>query len=427
MSLVKTFASRSGRPFYGWAVVAVATLAAFFSGPGQSYVFSVFVDPIIRDTGLGRVEVSTLYALGTAVSAVMVVVVARLVDRFGARVMLAAIGIGLGAACFGMSFAAGPLLLFFGFAALRALGQGSLPVTANMLAARWFVKRRGRAVAVVALGIAASNAVLPPATQALIGTFGWRGAYLALGTLVVAVLVPLALLIVRDRPEDVGLYPDGAQAPPAEKPQASDGAFDGSEETGPRGLVMLSVDFWLLALPVAAAPFIVTALVFHQISVLGEVGIEPATAASAFVPFAIAAAASTVVAGFLADRFGPRTPLFASLALLLAALSVLGLAHSVALVVLYAAALGAASGFQSVASGATWAHFYGREKLGRVQGPATMVMISGAAVAPLPLAAIYQASGSYALGLVVMGAIPLVCFVLALLFDPERAVRATTA
>ncbi|MDP9438876.1 MAG: MFS transporter, partial [Actinomycetota bacterium] len=200
-------------PFYGWAVVLVAAVATFCSGPGQSFVFSVFVDPILADTGISRVGLSTLYAFGTAVSAGMVVLVARLADRFGARSMLAVIALALGAACFGMSAAAGPISLFLGFAALRALGQGSLPVTATVLTAQWFVKRRGRAVAVVVLGLAASNAVLPPVTQALISSLGWREAYVALGIMVWVLLIPAAILIVRNRPEEVGLHPDGAEAP----------------------------------------------------------------------------------------------------------------------------------------------------------------------------------------------------------------------
>ena len=194
-------------PFYGWAVVVVATLATFCSGPGQSFVFSVFVDPILADTGLSRVYLSTLYAFGTGVSAVMVVVVARLVDRFGARLMLAGIALGLGVACFGMSAAAGPIALFFGFAAMRALGQGSLPVTANILTAQWFVKRRGRAMAVVVLGLAASNALLPPLTQSLIVAFDWRTAYVILGVAVWLLLIPASIIVVRNRPEAVGLYP----------------------------------------------------------------------------------------------------------------------------------------------------------------------------------------------------------------------------
>ncbi len=70
-----------------------------------------------------------------------------------------------------------------------------------------------------------------------------------------------------------------------------------------------------------------------------------------------------------------------------------------------------------------WAHYYGRVGLGRVQGPATMVMISSAALAPLPLAAFRQLSGDYSLGLLIMASIPVACFVMTRLFDPERARR----
>jgi hypothetical protein len=85
--------------------------------------------------------------------------------------------------------------------------------------------------------------------------------------------------------------------------------------------------------------------------------------------------------------------------------------------------LGAAAGTQGVAAGMIWAHYYGRAGLGRVQGPATMVMISAAALAPLPLAAFRQLSGDYALGLLVMAAIPVACAVMTRFFDPERARR----
>ena len=405
------------RPFYGWAVVAVATLATFCSGPGQSFVFSVFVDPILADTGISRVYLSTLYAFGTGVSAAMVVLVARLVDRFGARLMLAGIALGLGIASFGMSFAAGPLVLFFGFAAMRALGQGSLPVTATMLTAQWFVKHRGRAMAVVVLGIAASNALLPPITQAFISTFGWREAYVALGVMVWILLIPASILIVRNSPESVGLHPDGA-AEPAEEPGGESSADRrGSWE------VVLSTDFWLLALPLAAVPFVVTALVFHQISILGAQGISPSLAASVFIVFAIASAGATSLSGILTERLGPRKPLGISLGLLLLGVIGLQLASTPLLAAGYAAVVGSAAGIQGVVAGTIWAHYYGRHGLGRVQGPATMVMISAAALAPLPLAALRQFSGDYALGLGFMAAIPVFCALMLYFFNPKRARR----
>lgn len=408
----------SGKPFYGWAVVAVATLATFLSGPGQSFVFSIFVDPIIADTGLSRVHVSTLYALGTAVSAAMVVVVARMVDRFGARLMLAGIALGLGVACFGMSFAAGPVALFFGFAALRALGQGSLPTTASILTAQWFVKHRGRAMSVVILGLALSNAALPALSQFLVGSVGWRQAYMGLGLMVWVLLIPAALFIVRDRPEAIGAHPDGAEHSPAGEAEDS-----GPQSGGDRKRVLLSPDFWLLALPIAAIPFVVTALVFHQISILGGNGISAAAAAGIFVAFAVASAGATALAGPLIERLGPRWPLWLSLGLLLAAVVGLQFVTTPALATVYALVLGAASGVHGVVNGVIWAHYYGRRGLGAVQGPATMVSISAAALAPLPLAALQQLSGSYALGLGVMAVIPVACALLATLFDPDRAKR----
>ena len=406
-----------GRPFYGWAVVAVATVAAFCSGPGQSFVFSVFVDPILADTGLSRVYLSTLYAFGTAVSAAMVVLVARLADRFGARLMLAVVALTLGVACFGMSLAAGPLALFFGFAALRALGQGSLPLTATMLASQWFVKRRGRAVAVVVLGLAASNALLPPLTQALIGSVGWRGAYVGLGLMVWVLLVPAAILVVRNRPEDLGLHPDGA-AVPVEEPGSV-----GEQKGEGRGFwrVVSSPDFWALAVPLAAVPFVVTALVFHQISILSDGGLTREAAAGVFVAFAAASAGATALSGALAERIGPRGLLMASLVLLFAAVVDLQFVSALPTAVAYSVLLGAAAGTQGVAAGMIWAHYYGRAGLGRVQGPATMVMISAAALAPLPLAAFRQLSGDYALGLLFMASIPVACAVMSRFFDPERA------
>jgi MFS family permease len=396
--------------------VVVATLATFCSGPGQSFVFSVFVDPILADTGLSRVYVSTLYAFGTGVSAIMVVVVARLVDRFGARLMLAGIALGLGIACFGMSAAAGPIALFFGFAAMRALGQGSLPVTANILTAQWFVERRGRAMAIVVLGIAASNALLPPITQSLIETFDWRTAYIVLGVAIWVLLIPASILIVRNRPEAVGLHPDGSPEPVQEP---------GDENEPERGSweAVSSLNFWLLAVPLAAIPFAVTALVFHQISILGEQGISAAAAARVFIPFAAASAAATAFSGFLIERLGPRQPLYISMILLLTAVLGLQFVSSPLTATFYALFLGAGAGFQGVVAGVVWAHYYGRRGLGKVQGPATMVMISAAALAPLPLAALRSFSGDYALGLAVMASVPIVCSVMLYLFDPHKARR----
>jgi MFS family permease len=243
-----------------------------------------------------------------------------------------------------------------------------------------------------------------------------------LGVMVWVLLIPAAILIVRNRPEDAGLYPDGADHP-VEEP-GNEGPAGNKEG---RSKVVFSPDFWFLAVPLAAIPFSVTALVFHQISILEEQGITGTTAAGVFVAFAAASAASTAVSGVLIERLGPRKPLLISLGLLLVALVDLQFVSTPLLAALYAAILGASSGMQGVINGAIWAHYYGRRELGKVQGPGTMVMISAAALAPLPLAALHQLSGSYALGLALMVAIPVLCAVMTCFFNPKRARRSAEA
>lgn len=399
--------------FYGWLVVCAAMLVTFSSGPGQSYTFAVVIDPIIAETGLSRTFISTLYAAGTAVSAAMTLVIGRLVDWRGARLVLVVVALLLGLACIGLAFAHGPLGLFLAFAALRALGQGSLPVIATLLTAQWFVRYRGRAMAFVTLGFALSNASFPPLTQWLVETYGWRGAYLLLAGLIWGLLL-LAALLARNRPEAFGLFPDGAAEPPASEQHLN------SDAPPPSMPTLRSSSFWLLALPLANGPFVVTALVFHQVSIFAEQGLAATIAASVFVPFAIAAASGTLLAGLLVERLGPKRLLLANLLLMAAAIAAIRLIGTPALAILYAIMLGASSGVQSVVQGVAWAAYYGRHGLGRLQGSAAMVTISAAALAPLPLAAWQQAASSYTPALNALVALPLLSALLLLRFRPPR-------
>lgn len=401
--------------FYGWVIVAVATIISFSTGPGQSFVFSVVIDAIIADTGLSRTELSALYASGTAVSAMLAFVVSRMVDRFGARRVLTLIALAFGGACFGMAGVTGPISLFFGFAALRALGQGSLPVTATVLTAQWFVRYRGRAMAVVNQGFAISNAFFPPIVLRLVNEFGWRTTYIVLGLVIWLITIPPALLVVRNTPETLGLYPDGADEPPAGERTSA-----GSAElpTAQKYPVFTTLSFWLLALPLSTAPFIVTALVFHQLSILAERGLSATVAADIFIPYSILAALGTFIGGFLLDRIGPRWVVALVLVLLAASVGQLLVVSTPLEAVFYAALLGVASGLQIVASSVAWANYYGRHGLGRVQGAATLVVISAAAIAPLPLAFLEGQTGSFTLPLLLTLLLPLVNLVLVALFRP---------
>ena len=79
--------------YYGWIVVAAAGWSALFTGPGQTYSYSIFIDSFIRDFGWSRTLVSSLYSAATLTSGLLMSVIGGLVDRWGARVMCVAAGL----------------------------------------------------------------------------------------------------------------------------------------------------------------------------------------------------------------------------------------------------------------------------------------------------------------------------------------------
>ena len=328
----------------------------------------------------------------------MVALVSRLADRVGPRLVATLVAAALGAACVGMAFARGFAAFFLAFAALRALGQGSTPINATLLTAQWFVLRRGRAMAMMGLGLAASLALLPPLSRVLIDAVGWREAYVVLGVTVWALVIPATLLLARDTPEEMGLHPDGLDHPPLR--EAAGTAAPGERR------VFSSLTFWLLALPLTTSPFVVTALVFHQAGIFAERGLSAGVAAAVFVPFALTTALSSTLAGFAVDRLGPVPLFLLSMLLLVLALAASRLIESAADAVLYASLLGTSSGAQRIVQSVLWAHYYGRHGLGRVQGSATSIMILMSALGPLPLAVLEGASGTYATGIAAMAVLP---------------------
>lgn len=392
----------------------------FSSAPGQSYVFSIFIDSIIEDTGLSRPGISALYMASTGMSAVLVAIVSRLADRYGPRAMLVAIGLGFGGACFGMATATNIVLFYIAFASLRALGQGSLTINSILLVNQWFVSRRGRAIALMGLGAVLSNAIFPPFARFLIDDFGWREAYAVVGVVAIVLIVPVALLVVRNRPEDAGLFPDGSTEPPiSETRRALSGA--------PRNTrVFSSLSFWLLALSLGTPGLVSTALVFHQTDIFAEKGLSATLAAGVFVIFAGSSAVSSLLAGFVVDRTGPKILYAFSMAALLVSLVLAVSIDSVFMAVVYVLMMGVSGGAHHIVQGVIWAHYYGRHRLGRVQGSAMTINFCASANGPFPLAVFHDLSGSYTLGMVVMMALP-VLSVAALIkarpAEPEQAMQ----
>ena len=150
--------------YFGWPVLAVATLGMMMTTPGQTEGVSVFLDGIIADLDMSRSEVSTLYLIGTLAGSLVLPFVGSFADRRGPRLAVIVISSLFALACVWMGFVQGTVTLLLGFTLVRALGQGSLSLISVHAVAIWFVRRRGVGVmgAVANLGTGVLITRVPP-------------------------------------------------------------------------------------------------------------------------------------------------------------------------------------------------------------------------------------------------------------------------
>ena len=247
--------SVNGRFFYGWLMVVVAMAGYFASGPGQSHIFSVFILPLSRDLGLDQTQISSAYALATLAAAFGLPYIGRLIDRYGMRrvVLITTTLLGFAAIAFGR--VQGLIMLCLLFGALRFLGQGTLMLSSSNLVAQWFSKKRGFAASLVALGFSASVAFHPPLAQWLIDQVGWRDAWLWLGIMTWAIYLPLVFFLVQNKPEDIGLTPDGdrtAISVDKDGVAISDNKTSSADVGLTSGEALRTTAFWITAIALAS-------------------------------------------------------------------------------------------------------------------------------------------------------------------------------
>jgi MFS family permease len=384
------FLAVNRRVYYGWVIVAVASLGLFASGAGQSYTFSVFVGPIAADLEIPSTLIASAYGLATLVAAFALPFMGRLVDRHGARVLWLAIG----------------------FAALRFLGQGSMMLNCSNMVSQWFSRRRGFALSLMALGFAASMAVYPPLGQALVELFGWRWAWVVLGLITWALMVPVLLLLAHDKPEPLGLVPDGR----GEHSIQSSGATTASQALAglTRRQALGTGAFYILAAGMFSISMLLTALHFYQVSIFQAQGLDAALAARIFPVSALTMVAAMPVIGRLADRHPTRYVFAGCLVLTALSLVAASLVEDLSSALIYALVFGIANAASMTLFGYLWPRYFGRRHLGSIQGTGQMISVVGASLGPLPLGIAFDLLGSYTATLRLLTLLPLACATAAL-------------
>ena len=204
-----------GPCFYGWIVWFILLIGSITVFMGASSGVTFIIDPVREDLKLTQTEIALSYTLGTAFSALAQIPMGKSIDRWGGRM-----GVTVYSAAFFMSVACLSLPhtwigLSAGFALLRALGVGGLELACNTCLQQWFSRRRGLATGLLqSTNALVSYGIISNVISALVDLYGWRRTYLYIGCALLVSYPLLAFVLLRSRPEDIGLFPDGDAAPP---------------------------------------------------------------------------------------------------------------------------------------------------------------------------------------------------------------------
>jgi MFS family permease len=387
--------------FYGWVIVAVA-FVTMGVGVNARTAFSLLFPPILGEFGWERGVTAGAFSFGFLVSALLSPLVGRLMDRRGPRVVIE-LGVGLMAA--GLLLA--PLVhrpwhLYATLGVLVGGGANCLGYTGQALfLPNWFVRRRGLALSVAYAGVGAGSIVLLPWLQSVIAASGWRVACWTLGVLALVVLAPLNLLL-RRRPEDLGLAPDGDLASDAAAGARADNVVDPAWAAVDWTLAraMRTARFWWIVVGYFWGLFAWYAVQVHQTKYLVDIGFSPADAAWALGFVSLAGVPGQIGLGHLSDRVGREWVWTAgSLGFVLCLAALLLLAHAPTPALLYVMVLAQGVlgyGLTSVIGAIPAEIFQGRH-YGTIFGTLMLAAIAGGAAGPWVTGALHDATGSYTL------------------------------
>ena len=373
------------RQYYGWTIVAALSFTELTSYGVLAYAFAVFVVPMQEELGWSRATISGAYSLAIVVSGIAAVPVGRLLDRHGARVIMSLGSCAAAVLVFAWSRVE-DLVAFYaiwvgiGMAMAMVLYEPAFAVLAS-----WFREDRNRAMLTLTIVAGFASTVYLPLAGWLVDVRGWRDALVVLAVILAALTVAPHALVLRRRPEDLGLKPDGAQ--PARTSER--------ERSLPAAVALRDALFWWLTVAFFLGTLPVAAIGVHLISYLVDLGHNPAFAATATGMLGAMSVTGRVIFTLLSRRLPQPSVTAGVFVLQAAALLLLPLWHDRLGVLVFVVLFGLGFGVVTVARASLIAGHYGARHYGTIGGVSATFVIGARAAAPAGAGAMYAASGGY--------------------------------
>ena len=401
--------------FFGWVVLSAVCSSQFVRNAAASLTVAVFVYPLSAEFGWSRTAIGLAATAGGLAAAVVSPGVGWLIDRYGARSVLAVSVILLGLTTVSLSRAtfsftvAGfivPVAFWLAYGAGRVLFSSPLQIGASVVVSRWFIRLRGRANGILTLSHSAGMVSFPLIAGLLIGGAGdWRRAWVVLGAIAWVALIPVALFAI-DKPEDAGLAPDGDSS--ADSGASGAGAAGEPEWTASEA--MRTPALWILAGGTGALFLMQAGTNIHAAAYLRDLGLGQTTATLAITLNAAFLGIGGLAWGWIAERVPARFVMAAVAAnmALGAALFVTVSGDGDAQALIYSALFGFGLGGMLTVPPVAYADYFGRRSLGVIRGVTEPFSTLGQAIGAALMGLAFDAGGNYApafAGFAVVGAL----------------------
>lgn len=364
--------------YEGWRVAGASAIGVFVSFASLLvYTFGLLLKPLAEEFAWSRQQVSSAFGFAAIMVALCSPLLGYLLDRFGPRrIILPCLVV------FGCAFASLSLLtprlwhLYAIFIVCGMVGNGTAQMAYSGAVSSWFDTRRGVGLAIMMSGGSTGAIVLPPVAQALIGRFGWRGACLLLGAMVLAVGLPVVASFVRERPDvraGFGRRAEGA-----------------SVRDGVRTRV-----FWILVVVLFFSSIAQNGALAHLSALLTDRGVSPAGGALALSAMGGAGLVGRLATGWLLDHFFAARVSFVLLTIAALGTFTLASASTLTTGVLGAALIGFGMGGEADVTPYLLSRYFGLRSFSMLLGFTWTAYALAGALGPILMGKVFDATGSY--------------------------------
>ena len=413
------------RVYYGWAIVIATFVVSFGQVPVFGPVLGVFILPMQQELGWSRATLSLGFTIGSITGTITTFIIGSLLDRYGARIIVVSTGIVITGAMLGLAMMDQPWQFWVLFGMGRGAALAGIQVGTSVAIANWFIRKRGRAIAIKGMGLRIGQATFPLIIFAIMAASTWRNAYLALAGLTFVCIVLPSALYIRRRPEDMGLHPDG-MAPEAVPPDGTSGTSkptrgrqQGYEESWTLAEARKTRALWLLVLFYLLAPFALGSMNLHMVANFQDKGIPAGLAVSVLSIFAAVSSVTVLPWGFVLERVHVRYVSMIMCVFQGIACVIMIVANTFPMAVVFGVVFGIGQAGWTIIQNLIFSDYFGRRHVGAIRGFTSPFRVLGP-FGPVFTGYIRDLTGSYTLAFQILTGAFVIMFLLLLLAVPPK-------